>query len=560
MSGTSPVEGAAERTAAAPSTESVPPLEVPGEISFRRRGPVRRYLHRHPRVTDALVGLLYLLGVFPDVLAAPRDGIGPNLAVLIPSFLAGGVALVLLRRRRPILVTLVLACLDPLLLVYSEGLFSLGFGVLLGLYSVAVKHRAAVTFTVLVLAAVPSGVALMLLAGTAPEASPAVRWILLAMLLMMYIIAAGVGITVRRNRLHEEEVRAWAHRNAQLASVAERNRIAREMHDIIAHSLTVMIALSDGAAVVLRRDPARAGEVLTELSGTGRSALADIRRVLGVLRQDAPDPPTGSRADPGRRQQPGPRPAPAPRNPLLPGSLEALVDGFSSAGLPVTLVRAGPALPEDTAFQLTVHRIVQESLTNALRYARGASRVEVRIERTGQAVRISVSDDGPGGAGRASQEQQPTSRTGEGSEDPGSRIGSGQGLHGMRERAAIYGGTVEAGPLPGGGWRTTAVLTAPVPDPVSGAPAGTRGEAPARRALSATAGMIRAGAAPVTETAGGGARAAASEAPAEAAEPGQVPAAGRRSGPGSLDHESRRSRRTDDGDAGGGTEGEERNG
>ena len=451
MSGTSPVEGAAERTAAAPSTESVPPLEVPGEISFRRRGPVRRYLHRHPRVTDALVGLLYLLGVFPDVLAAPRDGIGPNLAVLIPSFLAGGVALVLLRRRRPILVTLVLACLDPLLLVYSEGLFSLGFGVLLGLYSVAVKHRAAVTFAVLVLAAIPSGVALMLLAGTAPGTSPAVRWILVAMLLMMYVIAAGVGITVRRNRLHEEEVRAWANRNAQLASVTERNRIAREMHDIVAHSLTVMIALSDGAAVVLRRDPARAGEVLAELSGTGRSALADMRRVLGVLREDAAGQGTGT-------DQP---PAPAPRNPLLPGSLESLVDGFSSAGLPATLTRSGPPLPEDPAFLLTVHRIVQESLTNALRYARGASRVQVRIDRTADTVRVSVSDDGAGPVLHAAPDGDAAARQGDGGAAPGSRPGSGQGLHGMRERAAIYGGTVTAGPLPGGGWRTTAVLTVP---------------------------------------------------------------------------------------------------
>ncbi|WP_170922733.1 sensor histidine kinase [Nesterenkonia sp. PF2B19] len=98
-------------------------------------------------------------------------------------------------------------------------------------------------------------------------------------------IAAGIGAAVRRGRSHEREILEWAGHTRQLAQVAERNRIAREMHDVVAHSLSVMISLADGARVVVRRDPERAAEVLHEVSSTGRTALADMRRVIGVLKQ-----------------------------------------------------------------------------------------------------------------------------------------------------------------------------------------------------------------------------------------------------------------------------------
>ena len=141
------------------------------------------------------------------------------------------------------------------------------------------------------------------------------------------VIATGIGIGVRQRREHEQEVAAWAARAAQLASVNERNRIAREMHDVVAHSLTVMVTLSDGAAVVVRKDPARAGDVLGELSRTGRTALADMRRVLGVLRDDA-----------GKA---------APRQPLAAGdSLAKLLDGFRTAGLPLYFSTPGPGCPQ----------------------------------------------------------------------------------------------------------------------------------------------------------------------------------------------------------------------
>ena len=223
---------------------------------------------------------------------------------------------------------------------------------------------------------------------------------------------------MRQRREHEQEIAAWAARTASLASVNERNRIAREMHDVVAHSLTVMVSLSDGAAVVVRKSPDRAGEVLGELSRTGRTALADMRRVLGVLRDDA---------------------GTAPRQPLASGdSLAKLLEGFRTAGLPLHYSHTGPALPNDAAFQLTVYRIVQESLTNVLRYGRSLGRVDVSIVRDGSTVTIEVLDDGAGvagpgtadGGGPGSGHQGPAGhRLG-----PGARGHGGTGTHLRRHR------------------------------------------------------------------------------------------------------------------------------
>jgi len=227
-------------------------------------------------------------------------------------------------------------------------------------------------------------------------------------------------MNVRNSRIHEAELNHWASQVSRLAQVQERNRIAREMHDVVAHSLSVMIALSEGARVVAKRDQGRADEVLNELSGTGRAALADMRRMLGVLRQeeagDLAPQPTG-------------------------GNVEQLLEGFRTAGLPVSFTHTGDPLPEDTTFQLTVFRIIQESLTNSLRYARNVSDVQVRLERRRDELRMEIMDNGD--ATRVPS------------------IGSGRGLRGMRERAALFDGTVDAGPLASGGWIVKAVLKLP---------------------------------------------------------------------------------------------------
>ncbi|MFL0412292.1 sensor histidine kinase [Microbacterium paludicola] len=202
---------------------------------------------------------------------------------------------------------------------------------------------------------------------------------------------------------------------AEIASARERERIAREMHDVIAHSLSVMIALAEGAAAT--PDQARSRDAIAAVAETGRRTLAEVRRLLARVRSDDEGPADAR--------------APQPRAEDLP----ELVGEFGRAGLPVRLRVSGDPRP-DAALGLTVYRIVQESLTNALRHARGVTRVDVRVEWRDDAVSILVEDDGLAVA------------VSEG----------GRGLLGMRERAALYGGTAEIGPREPRGWRVSVLL------------------------------------------------------------------------------------------------------
>jgi signal transduction histidine kinase len=206
---------------------------------------------------------------------------------------------------------------------------------------------------------------------------------------------------------------------AVIAAAAERTRIARELHDIVSHSLSVVITLADAAAVVSRADPGRGAEAMTEVSEVGRSALSDMRAMFGVLRDSDPLP--------GLEPQPGV------------DRLGALADRVRATGLAVDLTVEGPPFPLGAAAGLTVYRIVQEALTNTIRHA-GAGRAAVTIGYDAPRVHVRVSDDGTASplAGAGGQR--------------------GRGIDGMRERAALHGGTLLAGPAPGGGWAVTATL------------------------------------------------------------------------------------------------------
>ncbi|MFF1252407.1 sensor histidine kinase [Pseudarthrobacter sp. NPDC058329] len=415
------------------------------ELTARRRGLVRRYLHRHPRVMDAVVALCYCVLVAPTVADAALSGNWLAITLLVAV-----AASLFLRRFYPVgLVAFVAVAEVAVTLLHPWG-SNASAGLWFSLYAVAVAHTRRFALITMAVATAPLAL-LYLLAAVGPMENSFVHdpgvnpgdFHLLtsiatgATITLSNVIATGIGISVRQRREHEQEVAAWAARTARLASVNERNRIAREMHDVVAHSLTVMISLSDGAAVVVRKSPERAGEVLGELSRTGRTALADMRRVLGVLRDDA-----GAGAAP---------------LPLASGdSLSKLLEGFRTAGLPLHYSHTGPALPDDAAFQLTVYRIVQESLTNVLRYGRSLGRVDVSIVRSGSTVTIDVLDDGAGVPG------VPAPDNGAAASGHGS-YGTGQGINGMAERARIYAGTVEAG-RSGRGWRVHAVLTWPGDD------------------------------------------------------------------------------------------------
>jgi signal transduction histidine kinase len=400
------------------------------EIAQRRRGRLRRYFYKHPLAMDAVVVLCYVLLALPTIITSVIDSKWFVVALLLMI----AVALVF-RRRYPVPVVAAVALLEVAAAIVNPWGSNVSVGLWFALYALASLKRRAVALVVFAVASLPLSL-LYLFMWTSPsqmntlqevpENFHLINNIATAITIMLSnLLATGIGISVRQRREHEGEIAAWAARTTQLGKVTERNRIAREMHDVVAHSLTVMISLSDGAAVVVKKDPERAGEVLNELSRTGRAALADMRRVLGVLRDAS-----------GR---------PAPLAPLESGhNLANLLEGFRTAGLPLHYAHTGPGLPSDPAFQITVYRIVQESLTNVLRYGRSLSRVDVQVARDGDLVTIDVNDDGRG--------------TRDGGSEPAGSLGTGQGIAGMNERAGIYAGIVTAGPGKRGGWAVHAEL------------------------------------------------------------------------------------------------------
>ncbi|TVL88765.1 sensor histidine kinase [Streptomyces sp. SAJ15] len=313
-------------------------------------------------------------------------------------------------------------------------------------------------------------------------------------------LAAGLAGAHTRTRraylatLEDRAVRLERERDqrARLAVADERARIARELHDVVSHSLSVMVALADAVDVARPRtpdrptpdratsdratpdpatpDPAtpdrdtavglarshapdRVTVAVRQIADTGRRALTDMRRFLGVLRADEPE---------------------ASRHPA-PGlaRLDDLLRRVRAAGLPTRLRLTGDAAAVPAAAQLTVYRLVQEALTNTLGHAPAGARAEVRVCCSADAVTVEVTDDGNG---RPVPAATPTRAD-----------GHGHGIPGMRERAAAYGGTVEAGPLPTAGWRVFARLDlrpAPPPGPGRGplpAPSAVPGPTPSVR-------------------------------------------------------------------------------
>jgi signal transduction histidine kinase len=242
---------------------------------------------------------------------------------------------------------------------------------------------------------------------------------------------AGRTVRVRGQlaaELHEAAQRAEEARDEEaLRAVAEeRRRIAREMHDVIAHSVSVMVVQAGGARRILDRDPARAIQAAERIEETGRAALTEMRRLLGVLHPDDED--AAARA---------PQPTLA--------SVGDLVTRARDAGLPVSLVVEGQERPLAAGVDLAAYRVVQEALTNALKYAANAE-TAVRVRWGQETLELEVVDHGPG----------PRGKGGAGGEH-GAR-GTGHGLIGMRERVRVYGGELTTGRRRGGGFAVRARL------------------------------------------------------------------------------------------------------
>jgi signal transduction histidine kinase len=220
-----------------------------------------------------------------------------------------------------------------------------------------------------------------------------------------------------------EDERRESGRRVLLAQEAERQRIARELHDVVAHHVSVLGVQAGAARVVLDRDPAASRAALENIESGARSALEEMHRLLGVLRDPAPEQPAVI----------GPAPPPGL------DAVEGLLDRARSAGLDVTYAEIGDRIPVPPGVALSAYRIVQEAVTNTLRHA-AATRVDVRIRHLDAGLEVEVVDDG-----RAVPELSPPA---------GSRRGLGQ--TGMRERVALHGGELELGPRPDGGYRVRA--------------------------------------------------------------------------------------------------------
>ena len=236
---------------------------------------------------------------------------------------------------------------------------------------------------------------------------------------IVWAIAFGVGRkSVEADEAKERAVRAEREREerARAAVADERTRIARELHDVVGHSVSVMTVQASAVRRLLRPEQQREREALLIVERTGREALAEMRRMVGVLRR------------------PEEAPALAPQPSLE--HLDKLVEQAREAGLPVELRVEGESVRLPAGVDLTAYRLIQEGLTNAIKHAR-ATRAEVVVHYGDDHVELAVSDAGRGNA---------------------SADGSGHGLVGMRERVSVYGGELEAGPGPGGGYRLSARL------------------------------------------------------------------------------------------------------
>jgi signal transduction histidine kinase len=385
----------------------------------RRRG------GRGPLVVDGAVALAFFAISTPLPLATHRPGLALLLLVLT--------APLVVRRRHPVPVFAVvsLAAFVQWLTVVQLGLYD--GALLISLYTVAAYTSRRWSIPALGVGLVGGSLAWWTVhTGRGVQLGGLVA----PTVVVLAVWIGGRTMRTRRRYLAELEERAGRLERerdalARAAVAEERARIAREMHDVVAHTVAVMVAQAEGASVVVRSAPERAEHALEVISDAGRSALGELRRMLGVLRDQPPtdDPPTQAPAAPQTAPQPG----------LT--DLEPLVRSVRASGLPVRYVREGADAPVDPTLALAVYRIVQESLTNTLKHAGPGTPTQLTYRRTTREIELEVLDHGPRG-----DRPPPASTTG------------GHGVTGMRERVAVFGGDFSALPTPSGGWRVRAIL------------------------------------------------------------------------------------------------------
>jgi signal transduction histidine kinase len=405
------------------------------------------WLRRHPRLVDGV--LAFVLG-----LGGIATAFGTHRLVLIPLTLALTVPVVI-RRSHPVGAFATVVAVGALQVILDIRPAPPDLAILVLLYTVA-------AYTTRRLSVIGLGICLLgslaevdqIYARTIHGHMP--NWLITGAIIFAgpSLIAWVLGDSMRYRRayyanLEERAARLERDRDAQarIAAAAERARIARELHDVVAHNVSVMVVQADGAAYALGSDPDRTRQALAAISATGRQALTEMRALLGVLRRndetglDGQTLVSGSQepahsdhvagtGDPGRA---GPGTGVTASLTPMPGidQLEDLLDQTRTAGLPVSCTIEGVPHPLPEGTGLAVYRIIQESLTNTRKHAGPFARASILLRYSPDAIELVISDDGLGGAAPCD--------------------GAGHGLTGMRERAAMYGGSVRAEPVAGGG-------------------------------------------------------------------------------------------------------------
>jgi signal transduction histidine kinase len=384
------------------------------------------WLRRHQTFVDLTLMLpitALALAIRPRYVEFYRSGLPHEVPLPIHLTLALVMCVPLIWRRRwPRAVFAVIA-----LAAFAQWLAGIGIGVndfavLIAMYTIAAQCAFRWSFAAGLVAELGITMATYSQVGRGGAGEAEWKSLLPTSVCLSAIWLAGLYISTRRKytlSLEERARRLERERDAQAeaAAAAERARIAREMHDVIAHSISVMVIQADGASFTVDTDAERAKRAMQAIGTTGRQALTEMRRMLGVLREG--DGQATLAPQPGVDQ------------------LSELVGQMRSTGLPVELVVRGTVIALPGGMELAVYRIVQEALTNVMKHAGPSARAWVELHYGDQAVEVRIRDDGRGAT---------------------FSDGRGHGLLSMRERVAVYGGHVSAEPVPGGGFEVIARL------------------------------------------------------------------------------------------------------
>ncbi|MFE6702059.1 sensor histidine kinase [Streptomyces sp. NPDC057718] len=388
------------------------------------------FIRRHPTGVDVFWAV-FLLGLSGMSMVSGMYDAGREEIVAVPVAL-GLSTVVALRRKAPEKMLLLAILVGVVQLVFNVRPGVGNFAMLVITYTVAtVGERWA---SRLALIGSLSAAALSQLRW---EAEPGGSWVqvifVTVIMTVPFVLAWVLGDSLRTRRayfdqLEERAARLEREREAQskVAVAAERARIARELHDVVAHNVSVMVVQADGAAYVMDAAPDQAKQALETISGTGRQALAEMRRLLGVLRTgDAPE--SGEYVPQPDVEQ-----------------IEDLVAQVRQTGLEVDFKVEGTPRPLPSGVELTAYRVVQEALTNTRKHGGPDAGASVRLVYFDDGLGLLIEDDGRGAAHELYED--------------GGADGAGHGMIGMRERVGMVGGTLDAGPRPGGGFRISALL------------------------------------------------------------------------------------------------------